>query len=346
MYKDVNLELTGGRGLAAEQLSKNNLPQIVPQNIRDIMFRHVFSKAENFADLYKVCIRGESDPKPEQLELFDLNPPMNIVWRSVYNDTSFILETSPSLSFIFHGKDGDAEKHIILVEHQSGDIADDKIADKFRGYYGSLKLQWDRYYESEGHQPIPDMPKPEFYVAFCEDKPITAREPVFVRDDLPKAKIVDIHFDTLVKNSQDSPDNPVAGFAFFNKNYNEALNSEKSSLIKKLAESGVIKGSKEYAQLITLTVNMARGKAYDTAYIECKRSGHLKGEFNGLENADMRTCPILAERVKEAWVFELDKATDRFQENFRDKAEAAKEAAEAKAEGIAKTRNSSNPDRS
>ncbi|MDR0271901.1 MAG: Rpn family recombination-promoting nuclease/putative transposase [Clostridiales bacterium] len=173
---------------------------------KDTMFRGIFINVENFLDLLKRCRNGNLDLSAEDLIPFDLNTEYAV--RKRRNDVSFITKDN---------------RLIILVEHQSTISAN--IAFKMLLYYFEIIQLWIKRKNIKIHTgaAIPELPMPEFYVAYNGKRKLKETESSFVIkhpniDISVKVAIIEISFDKL---EETETTNALAGYSYFYKKFDE-----------------------------------------------------------------------------------------------------------------------------
>jgi len=174
---------------------------------RDTMFRHLFKIPSHFIPLLEKC-RGENVNLTEnQITLFDLDTDYAI--RPRRNDISFLV-------------DG---KIVILVEHQS--TINPNMALRLFLYYNELLQLWIKQNNINlyGNKKIESLPLPEFYVVYDGREKLKNNYSTLrichnnIVIDV-SVKIINIHYNSLEDTSLG---NPLAGYAYFQKVYDENI---------------------------------------------------------------------------------------------------------------------------
>jgi len=150
--------------------------------------------------------KSNSNLTADDIKPFDLDS--NTTVRIRRNDVSFITADN---------------RLIILIEHQS--TINPNMAFRLFLYYIELLQLWIKLHEVNLYSTakMQNIPKPEFYVAYNGNKPLRDNYSTFklecdgIKIDV-EVKIVDIHLKSL---EDTTPNNALAGYAFFYKVYDE-----------------------------------------------------------------------------------------------------------------------------
>ena len=199
--------------------------QGVKRNQKDSMFGELFSQEKYFIDLYKACC-GKT-LSPDDIERFDLRSPA--VSRPFVNDVSFLTKDN---------------RLLIFIEHQSTN--NNNMALRELLYYAESVNLWMTQKNLDLTQPTAiEFPMPEFYVAYNGIREMKHDKSEFENEFLRvKVNFRDINFDRL---QEQSPDNSLAGYSYFYKEYRsataEGVNVEEAfdNARKKCVEKGYLK---------------------------------------------------------------------------------------------------------
>ena len=261
---------------------------------RDTIFRWLFKEPHNFLQLLEWCRGRKSNLTVEEIESFDLDS--ELAYRIRRNDVSFITNDN---------------RMIILIEHQSTICPN--MAFRLFLYYVELVQLWIKQNEINmyGESEIPDIPAPEFYVAYNGTKPLKSEYSTFaleyegIKIDV-KVKIVDIRYEVMEDTSTTSN---LAGYAFFYKVYDAGISKGLSrEAAFTIARDECIKRGylHEYVDKEDFIVFYKDFLDYDTQLkMEGRAEGKAEGVAIGLDK--------LAELIKNG--FSLDEAMRKVKED-------------------------------
>jgi len=212
--------------------------------VKDSLLVDIFKEVENFIIFLK-WVRYEGATEAEALNPLDLTyiTDADIEPFLLRSDT-LIRKRRNDVSFIT--KDG---RLIILIEHQT--IITQNLALKIFLYYMELIQLWLVKNDVNIHSTKKiNIPKPEMYIVYNGKKELEESFSTFTLDSIPLSikaniKILDIRYDNL---NIKEPSNPLVGYSFFIKNYDQ------------YQEQG-----------------LSRDEAFDKARQECIKKGYLKG---------------------------------------------------------------------
>ena len=205
----------------------------IKQHHKSTLFREYFKLRENFIYLLSKCRNNQPIISISEITPFDLES--EIAKRVRRNDVSFITS------------DG---KLIILVEHQSK--INPNMAFRLFLYYNELLQLWIKQNKINifGTEKVENFPEVEFYVVYNGTAELKENYSIFKLDcegikiDI-KVKIVDIRFNKLENTT---PENSLAGYAYFYKEY----------------DKGVKNG-------------MTKEQSFETARTKCIKEGYMTG---------------------------------------------------------------------
>ena len=162
---------------------------------KDTAFRHTFKSEENLVKLYEFCTGKRLDPT--EIEATTLED--GVIESPLYNDVSFLTKDN---------------RLIVLIEHQSS--VNHNMAIRMLEYY---LLLLNQYLEKNNHNRTAiELPKAEFFVAYNgHDK----FEPELLLDLSAvqvRFNVINIRYEKLDNHNLD---NPIAGYAYLIKRYEE-----------------------------------------------------------------------------------------------------------------------------
>ena len=179
----------------------------VKRNQKDSFFGSLFSVKKYFVDLYRACCG--KNLSPDDIERFDLRSPA--VSRPFVNDVSFLTKDN---------------RLLIFIEHQSTNNANMPLRELL--YYAESVNLWLTQNNLDLTQSTEiEVPMPEFYVVYNGKRKMKQDKSEFGNKFLQvKVHFLDINFDKL---QDQTPDNSLAGYSYFYKEYRERIEEGSSS---------------------------------------------------------------------------------------------------------------------
>ena len=253
---------------------------------KDTLFRGIFKVVRHFICLLRHCQNGYSQLTEDDLMLFDLDS--SIAKRIRRNDVSYITKDN---------------RLIILIEHQS--TININIAFRLFLYYIELLQLWIKKNNINlyGQSKVPDLPVPEFYVAYNGTAPLKETCSIFnleyndIRIEM-KVNIIDIRFEQLADHA---PDNALAGYSYFYKVYDEIMETgvtpdeafvkardacmEQSYLQGIIEKEGFIVFYKDFLNYDTQLYEEGRAEGEARGLAQGKAQGLAQGKVQGFSLA-------------------------------------------------------------